>query len=357
MRAVMFAIVLALGLALASPARPSAQASGAGDATLWVTFGDSDQLVEVDPYTFAVGRRIQTDPHPHGLSASPDGRTLYVASDRTGNFQAIDAGRGTVIGQVHVGNDPNQMALTKDGRFAFVPLRGDNQIAVVRLQPTLAVVKMLPAPARPHDAYTSADGSRIFIGSLEGHAITEIDPAEQRVVRNIPMPDGVRPLEIARDGKTIYAALSNLIGFVVVDVESGRVTRRMELAKKDPGVPQPYLDTYTHALQLSPDERELWVTDCVNDLVRVVTLADMQEVARIQVGHFPHWFALRPDGKTLFVSDWYSDAVTALDLAARKVVGNVQFERQSGVKRILVTARPTSVSAAAPRSNFGSKDE
>jgi hypothetical protein len=30
-------------------------------------------------------------------------------------------------------------------------------------------------------------------------------------------------------------------------------------------VPQPYLDTYAHALQLTPDETELWVTDRITD--------------------------------------------------------------------------------------------
>ena len=38
--------------------------------TLWVTLGDSDQLVEVDAYTFKEIRRITTDPRPHGLAAS-----------------------------------------------------------------------------------------------------------------------------------------------------------------------------------------------------------------------------------------------------------------------------------------------
>ncbi len=59
--------------------------------TLWVTLGDSDQLVEVDAYTFKEVRRITTDPRPHGLAASPDGSKIYIGSDRTGNFQVIDA--------------------------------------------------------------------------------------------------------------------------------------------------------------------------------------------------------------------------------------------------------------------------
>jgi YVTN family beta-propeller protein len=208
----------------------------------------------------------------------------------------------------------------------------------VQLAP-LTLLKKIPCPRRPHDAYTSADGQRIYMGTLAGNTISVLDPAAQTLLHDIPMPDGVRPMEITRDGRTIYAALSNLIGFVVVDTERRAITRRVELGTLPEGVPQPYLDTYTHALQLMPDEKELWVTDCINDLVRVVRLADMKEVAQIRVGHFPHWFTLRPDGKVLFVSLWYSDAVAAIDVASRKVVTNIQFARASGPKRVLVAPR------------------
>ena len=42
------------------------------DLTLWVTLGDSDQLVEVDPWTYGEIRRIKVDPRPHGLAVSAD---------------------------------------------------------------------------------------------------------------------------------------------------------------------------------------------------------------------------------------------------------------------------------------------
>jgi YVTN family beta-propeller protein len=93
-------------------------------ATLWVTLGDSDQLVEIDAYTFTEIRRITTDPRPHGLATSPDGSKVYIGSDRTGNFQVIDARSGKIEAQIPLGKDPNQMTLTKDGRFAYKPMRG-----------------------------------------------------------------------------------------------------------------------------------------------------------------------------------------------------------------------------------------
>jgi YVTN family beta-propeller protein len=323
------------------------------DVTLWVTFGDADQLVEIDPYTYKEIRRITTDPKPHGLATSSDGSKIYVASDRTGNFQVIDARSGKIEAQIALGKDPNQMTLTKDGRFAYVPMRGENSVAIVLLnekeraaRPAMPLLlKKIPMNNGPHDAYTTDDGSRIYVGAQYGNAIGVFDPATQSLLHQIPTTDGVRPLEPTRDGKLLYAALSNLIGFVVVDPATRSVIKRVELAQLPEGVPKPYLDTYTHALQLVKNDTELWVTDCVNDLIRVVRTSDLTEVAQIRVGKFPHWITVRPDGQVLFVSLWDSNAVAAIDINTRKVLTNIQFPRGSGPKRILVAPKAASTTS------------
>jgi YVTN family beta-propeller protein len=309
-------------------------------ATLWVTLGDSDLLVEIDAYTFQERRRITVDPRPHGLAASADGATIYIGSDRTGNFQVIDARSGRITAQIPLGKDPNQLTLTKDGRFAYMPMRAEDTVAVIELSP-LRVVKKIPMNRGPHDAYTSADGSRIFVGAQYGNSIAVFDPASHTLLHHISTADGVRPLEPTADGRILYAALSNLLGFVVVDPVSRSVTRRIELGQLPEGVPKPYLDTYTHAIQLVKNDSELWITDCINDLVRVVRTSDFTEVAQIRVGKFPHWFTLRPDGQVLFVSLWDSHAVAAIDVNTRKVLTNIQFPRGSGPKRILATVTAT----------------
>jgi YVTN family beta-propeller protein len=329
----------AVARAASVAALASTAAAQSATHTLWVTLGDSDQLVEVDPVTYREIRRIKVDERPHGLAVSRDGSRVYLASDKTGNFQVVDVRRGAVVAQIPLGSDPNQMTLTTDGRCAYVPMRGEAQVAVVQLDP-LRLVKKLPAPAGPHDAYTSPDGSRIYVGAQFGTGIVVIDPGTQSVLHTIPTPEGVRPLRVAPDGRTLYVALSNLLGFVVIDVQTRKIVRRVELGTLPEGVPQPYRATWTHDLQLSPDGRELWLCDDINDLLRVVRLSDMKEVAQIRTGHFPHWFALRPDGNVLFASLWFSDAVAVVDIKTRKVLRNIQFELGSGPKRIAIGIRP-----------------
>jgi YVTN family beta-propeller protein len=178
------------------------------------------------------------------------------------------------------------------------------------------------------------------VGAPFGSALSVFEPAKHELLHNITTTAGVRPMEPSRDGRVIYTALSNLLGFVVIDPATRKETRRVQLGTLPEGVPNPYRDTWTHALQLTEDGKELWVTDDINDLIRVVRLSDMKEVAQIRTGHFPHWFAMRPDGKVIFVSLWFSDAVAAIDVASRKVLRNIQFELGGGPKRIMIAAKP-----------------
>ena len=179
----------------------------------------------------------------------------------------------------------------------------------------------------------------LFVGAQFGRSIGVFDPDSQSLVQQIPTADGVRPMQPAQDGKLLYAALSNLLGFVVVDPWKGEVLRRVELGTLPDGVPEPYLETWTHALALVNNDQELWVTDCINDLIRIVRTSDYKEVAQIRVGRFPHWFSQRPDGRVMFVSLWDSHAVAAIDIKTRKVLANVQFARGGGPKRILVAPK------------------
>ena len=259
-------IALAVGILSAMPEATAQDPR----ATLWVTLGDSDQLVEIDAYTFKEIRRITTDPRPHGLAASPDGSKIYIGSDRTGNFQVIDARSGKIEAQIPLGKDPNQMTLTKDGRFAYMPMRGENSVAD---HPAGS------AEAGEENPDERGTARRVHVGGRHRASMSarstatrlpcSIRPRNRCCTRSRPAMASGRSSR-PRDGRIIYTALSHLLGFVVVDPGSRSVTRRVELAQLPDGVPKPYLNTYTHALQLVKNDAELWVTDCINDLVRVV---------------------------------------------------------------------------------------
>ena len=102
------------------------------------------------------------------------------------------------------------MTLTRDGRFAYVPMRGEDSVAIVQLDPLTAGEEDPDEPRARTTPIRSADGSRIYVGAQYGNAVAVFDPATQ----DAAAPDSDRrrraPIAITDDGRTIYAALSRL---------------------------------------------------------------------------------------------------------------------------------------------------
>src|ERR1051325_3820712 len=110
-----------------------------GDVT--IIYGATDGVVG----TFPVGKR------PRGIHATPDGRRVFVtlsgsprigagvaencgpADKRGGGLGVIDPAARKLIDRWHVGSDPEQFAISKDGKFAFIANEDDASVLIVDL--------------------------------------------------------------------------------------------------------------------------------------------------------------------------------------------------------------------------------
>src|SRR5213076_2199039 len=131
------------------------------------------------------------------------------------------------------------------------------------------VVKNLPVKV-PHNCYNARTNDHLWVTSMGENKVNWIDRKTLSYVAEIPVGGVPRPLAVTRDEKTLYCALSDLHGFVIADVGARRVIHKVELPALPPGATFPVPNTPTHGLELSPDEKELWVTSCATDTVYVV---------------------------------------------------------------------------------------
>jgi len=176
----------------------------------------------------------------------------------------------------------------------------------------------------PHNTYTSADGRHVYVGSMSGQRITIIDAATRKVINQISPGNWVRPIAIKRDESLAYTAISNLHGFVVVDLRAGKVIKTVELPPLPPGTPKPFLDTYTHGLALAPDERELYVTSMPGNAIHIFSLPGLERTTKIEVGRDPNWIVFRRDGRFAFVSNTTDNSVSVIDTVSRKVAATIE---------------------------------
>ena len=300
----------------ATPRAPSG-AGPSGEVRLYVA-DRYEGVFQLDPQTLAILDTIPTGPRPHGLVASPDGRWLFITVETTNELLKVDVLTHEIVGRVDVGPVPNEPTVSRDGRHVFVPQRRGDQTAIVETE-TMSVVKTLPAGREQHNAYTSHDGRRVYVTAMGDSLITVIDPARLEIERKIPVGGIPRPVAFSANDSIAYVALSGMIGFVTLDLATDRVIDRLELPIPA-GTPPPLLETYTHGILLTPDEKELWLAVYALDRVLAFSLPGNRPLADLVVGEGPHWFTLHPDGEPLYVSLERAGQVAAIHRGLREVM-------------------------------------
>ncbi|MBI4391821.1 MAG: YncE family protein, partial [candidate division NC10 bacterium] len=69
----------------------------------------------------------------HGLWLTPDGAVLLVANRISGTIVAIDTATNTLLGYAPVGREPHLATVRPGGKEAWVAIRGEDHIDVLKL--------------------------------------------------------------------------------------------------------------------------------------------------------------------------------------------------------------------------------
>src|SRR5262249_17248908 len=207
---------------------------------------------------------IQVSRHPHGLVASRDRSRLFVSSEEEDVLDVVDLRTSKVIHRVPLGRRPNNLALTPDGRRVYVCIRGDAHAHILATA-SLKRVKSVPVGRAPHNLSCSPDGRWMIATSMDDNKLTAIDIKTETPAFEIPLPGQPRPLTIDANTRRLYVQLSDLHGFVVVDLAARKVIDTVLLPEAPPGA-QPLIPrTFSHGIGIAPDGKTLWVTSLLDN--------------------------------------------------------------------------------------------
>jgi serine/threonine-protein kinase len=321
-------VVLALGLAAlggcslgrdrpaGAPGRPAATPTGAPTsapapsagqpstvrraAVAWVAAEDGRSVSRVDLERRAVGLTVTVPGRPHNLAALPGGGAVATLPGE-GRIVLVDPrGRRTAVrlgGSPHdvkVAGDALVIANTAAARLDLVGTKGERRGRIA-------------LRGRPHDLAVTADGRRAWV-SLEGSDQLAVVDLRARAVSRY-LSTGRRPhdLLVGPDGR---AWVTDWNGSLEVYAPSGRRLGEVALGEE------------AHHLALAPDGVQVWLTDSPGRLVFVVDTRSLRPVARLPVGGAPHHLALV--GGRAAVADNTNGTVVLFDTASRRLVGRVR---------------------------------
>src|ERR1700761_2612383 len=269
--------------------------AGASDARTLLYVGNSlgDDVSVIDPATAKVVSTIKVGKLVHGVCAPADGRKAYVTVESTHEVKVVDTKTNTVTDTIALPGQPNECAVTSDGRWLAVPLLAPANSVVIYDLATKALVKTLPI-RKPHNCFVPEGGSNTAIWCEERdlYRINRIDLKTLEYTDFINVGGDPRPFIVMPDEKTLYTALSGLQGVATVSLADKTMTElalpRMPLmnCKVEPS------NTPTHGIALTTDRKKLWITSVSNSGIYIYDLQTGAVSPRMPTGPCPNWISM-----------------------------------------------------------------
>jgi YVTN family beta-propeller protein len=321
-----------------------AEHSAAQSFTLYVGSSRGDDISIVDLASLKVTGAIKAGERVHGVCLQADGKRLFATVETDHTLRIIDTASRQTIATVKVSGRPNQCAATPDGKYVAVPIRDGDSVDIIDVKQE-RIVKNLPLK-EPHNALNTGSNRYIYVSSMGGNEVDLVDLEKMDYAAHIPVGGRPRPYVVSQDGNTLYVALANLHGFVIVDIPGKKVLERVEippehatLRKLEYETP----DTLTHGLALTPDGRELWVSSLLDDAMYIYDVKAKKVTGKVSTGMGPNWIVFTPDGKYACISNTDTDDVSVIDVKTRREVTRVKVGKVP--KRLAVAAAPTAPTA------------
>jgi YVTN family beta-propeller protein len=298
------------------------------DFKLYVGNSRGDDISIVDMASLKVTGEIKAGERIHGVCVQADGKRLFATVESDHTLRIIDTATRQTIATVKVPGRPNQCAATPDGKYVAVPIRDGDSVEIVDVTQQ-RIVKSLPIK-EPHNALNTGSNRYIYVSSMGSHEIDVIDLEKMDFAAHIPAGGRPRPYTVSADGTTMYVAVADLHGFVIVNIPGQKVTERVEipaqhttLRKLEYETP----DTLTHGLALTPDGSELWVSSLLDDSMYIYDIKAKKVTGRVSTGVGPNWIVFTPDGKYACISNTDTDDVSIIDAKTRREITRVKVGR------------------------------
>src|SRR5260370_39404792 len=144
--------------------------------------------------------------------APPAGGLLVVANQKEHTLLVVDPDNRRELAKISVGVSGHEVIVSKDSRFAYVPIYGNSGVGkpgtdgstidVIYLRERkLAATIGLGKPLRPHRAEVGPDGL-LYVTAELANAVDVIDPSTRKVLAEIPTGEPPSPmLVLSSDGR------------------------------------------------------------------------------------------------------------------------------------------------------------
>ncbi len=212
---------------------------------------------------------------PNGLAVTPDGRYLIVTSEGSRRFFLIDAARDVVLRSLTTTQVRAHMVVVPGGGArAFAANVGSDSVTILKI-PDLRIVKNVPVGDGPEGIATTPNGRWVLV-ALQGVDQVAILDADSGAVLG-RLPTGHTPIRIAVMPNSFTALVTNRASndVTVLDVLARRVKTTIRVGQGPGGV------------TANPPGSRAYVCNSGSNSVSVIGVPGFEVVRTVTVGASP----------------------------------------------------------------------
>ena len=254
-----------------------------------------------------------------GTAASARAGRLFIST--TSRLAAIDLQTERIVWERRYDSRCcDRLAVSPDGRTIYAPAFGSPKWYVIdaatgELRAAIAVTGW------PRDTVYARDGKHAYLAAWESAVLSISDTARHAVVKEVgPFSASLCAFALNAAGTLAFANVDGLVGFEVGDLQTGLILDRVAADGFDQRAAADY-ECPSHGIAFTPDQRELWVADGVQNRLQVFDASVYPPVARttVDLPDQPRWIAFSIDGRYA-----YSSTGDVIGAAEKNIIGALE---------------------------------
>jgi len=250
---------------------------------------------------------------------------IYISTIK--QLMCLDAATEKILWERGYDAGCDRMSITPDGKTIFLPsLEGPNWYVVSADDG--AVRRQIVPNSGAHNTVCGLSGKYAYLAGLRSPLLSVADTSDHGVRTVGPFSNSIRPFTVNGRETRCYVTVNELLGFEIGDLQSGQKLYSVPVEGFEKG-PVKRHGCPSHGIGLTPDEKEIWVTDAHNQRLHVFdnTVMPPEQLESIRLRDEPGWVTFSLDGKYAYPST--GDVILA---ASRKIVAQLTDEEGRGVQ-------------------------
>ena len=197
------------------------------------------RLDHVDIYHadgFRLAGRIFIDGLPSHIAFDAESKTVFVTLQQSGRLAAFDLATQALKWNMPIGNAPAGVVMLPDDKRLLVALTGEDRIAVVDPKDG-SVQGSLQTGKGAHNFWPKGDGRHYFLSNRVEGTVSLIDTKDEpKVVGSVRIPGGPDCMDITPDGKELWVTQRFLRRVAIVDIDTLKLVASIPVGKSPHGV-------------------------------------------------------------------------------------------------------------------------